>query len=64
MSFSDDTAAYLFANYQPHVHDYTFWKADPSTDGQEWLFACDCGAVKNYTDDEMTVGSGGDSPTA
>ena len=47
MSYSDDTAAYLFAEYQPHIHDYRFWKADETG----WVFACDCGSIETRSDE-------------
>ncbi len=60
MSYSDDTAEFMFNTYIPHVHDYRAWKVDPTTNGG-WWFACDCGTSKVLTNKELT-GDVGDTP--
>jgi len=44
MSYSDDTAAFMFsgldaAKYREHKHDHFFHK----TTAEGWVFTCDCG---------------------
>ena len=58
MSYSDDTAEFMFANYKSHVHDWQAWKV--TDDG--WSFACDCGRTKTYTDEELTGEAEGSTP--
>ena len=56
MSYSDDTAEFMFNTYIPHVHDF---RATGVTD--RWEFACACGVSKRLTNKELT-GDVGDTP--
>ncbi len=49
MSWSDDTAAFMFNEYVTHGHD---WRAVEATD-MGWVFACYCGKTKTSTDEEV-----------
>ena len=74
MSYSDDTAAFMFtgqdgktiplsAKWKIHDHEYTYWKVT----AEGWVFSCDCGRaiVKSnaWMEAEGQKGSGGNSPT-
>jgi hypothetical protein len=70
MSFSDDTAAFMFSGLNPeqfrsHKHEHFFQK----TTAEGWVFTCDCGHSILRSNEwmrsegERVVRERGDSPT-
>jgi len=49
MSYSDDTAAFMFNEYATHGHD---WRATEATD-MGWVVACHCGKTRVFSDNQL-----------